>query len=367
MKKSILFILFLFPFVLPAETGLWCLEGKIDEAIPIRVNLIRLDNDLSGYVYLDRVAIPYRLNGTITGKSVSLTESDLKGEEVGKVVATINFDGTWEGSWTQTKQGKVYSFQLTDSKDGLRFKPLFWKESIPLFEGGPEDFNGEEIPNAEYRVGFLEPTNVSGYEPVSKNLAETLLIGAFGPDADLSNSESAQSSLNAYYKSLYAEAADDAKTPSMCFACSWTLENHAEIIYNQNSFLSIGFGSYEFSGGAHGSFRNDFIVYDLKLDRRLHLGDIFANPSDPGIDRAIERVYVNYEEISDETNMEDYGLFVQHLYPSSNFYITHGGIAFHYGLYEIAPYVAGTTDIFVPWVDLKPFLKEGSPLMRLIP
>ncbi|MFA6034701.1 MAG: RsiV family protein, partial [Myxococcota bacterium] len=51
--------------------------------------------------------------------------------------------------------------------------------------------------------------------------------------------------------------------------------------------------------------------------------------------------------------------------PNDNFFVTKGGVGFHFNIYEIACYAIGSFDAFIPFVELKGLLKENSPISQL--
>jgi hypothetical protein len=53
--------------------------------------------------------------------------------------------------------------------------------------------------------------------------------------------------------------------------------------------------------------------------------------------------------------------------PNDNFFVTKGGVGFHFNIYEITPYAVGSFDAFIPFNELKGLLKENSPISHLAP
>ena len=61
-----------------------------------------------------------------------------------------------------------------------------------------------------------------------------------------------------------------------------------------------------------------------------------------------------------DAELQEAGFFESHWNTiSENISLGKNGITFHYGLYEVAPYSMGFTEITLPYGAVKPFLKPG--------
>jgi hypothetical protein len=52
-------------------------------------------------------------------------------------------------------------------------------------------------------------------------------------------------------------------------------------------------------------------------------------------------------------------LFDKHLALTKNFYVTGKGVGFIYNPYEVAPYVVGEIELYVPFSEITDILKPG--------
>ena len=341
-----------------AQTEAFTLSGSLNDRYTVHLDLQQSQQELHGYYHYDKVGEPIILRGNREGNSFTLTEETLGGTETGKFTGSIHSDGTWKGTWVSIGGDREFSFAFSEAEsEGLSFELLSLDKRESLFDGF-------ESPACSLEYEFLEPKSQNG-KPVSTGLKTSLYQAYFGPDPESDDPlENFQVSATEYL-SDYHEAAEG-QAPGYCFGCEWSFSKGVEVLYNRNEVLSMGIGHYQYSGGAHGSFGMDYFVYDLELDRELRLEDLFRDPEDPALVAIIERAYLISNGFTGEEELASLGLFVQHLYASSNFFVTPGGVGFHYGLYEIAPYVAGTTDLFVYMADLEPFIKEDSPIRRFL-
>ena len=63
--------------------------------------------------------------------------------------------------------------------------------------------------------------------------------------------------------------------------------------------------------------------------------------------------------IKDDEPLSQSGFFIDTISLSNDFYLNNDGIGFFYNYYEIAPFSAGTSDIFISFGKFKEFIKPG--------
>lgn len=126
--------------------------------------------------------------------------------------------------------------------------------------------------------------------------------------------------------------------------------------YNNNDILSVSNYIFDFSGGAHPNHATYFNNYDLTAGKRIVWEDVFSVPkSEMGtLMAAYFRKARGMQEEEPLKNM----LFESQIFPNDNFYVTGGGIGFWYIPYEVAAYVYGDTEVFIPYSALNPYLQK---------
>lgn len=123
------------------------------------------------------------------------------------------------------------------------------------------------------------------------------------------------------------------------------------VTYNQNCVLSLYFGQYEYTGGAHGMTIRSSDTWDLQRSRKMELKDLFAvkqNYNEYVIAQINQQIA---EDIAsgDDMYFEDYPHLVVNNFKPNNFYLTEDGAVFYYQHYDIAPYAAGIRTFLIPY------------------
>ncbi|NLY55459.1 MAG: DUF3298 and DUF4163 domain-containing protein [Firmicutes bacterium] len=113
----------------------------------------------------------------------------------------------------------------------------------------------------------------------------------------------------------------------------YDIQTEVEINTLTDELLSITIYYYQYTGGAHGFTDKRSYNYDLRNGRRLELADLFA----PGVDYLTFVTRQIKEQIGESPEYWDFEL----IDPNQPFFIRDGQVYVYFGLYEIAPYVAG--------------------------
>lgn len=125
--------------------------------------------------------------------------------------------------------------------------------------------------------------------------------------------------------------------------------------------LSVGYFSYNFSGGAHGSYGTTAASYDLRTGRRLRYADIFVPAAEGQLSALLGRAVRPLLGLAPADPLDKL-LFVKEMPVTPNVFLTAGGAVFVYQPYEIAAYAQGEVRVFVPLAELQPLLRGGLPL-----
>ena len=124
------------------------------------------------------------------------------------------------------------------------------------------------------------------------------------------------------------------------------------IDYLSEKIASINKYFYEYTGGAHGLHGKIYKVYSLSNGERLKIEDILIDVNNLDlINKVKEKLLSNADEES-YFNLD--GLSLQ----ENNFYITSKGLTFTWGIYEIAPYATGDSEVLFLVDEIMPYLKD---------
>lgn len=115
-----------------------------------------------------------------------------------------------------------------------------------------------------------------------------------------------------------------------------------------------------YEGGAHGINQLITLNFEAKTGRQLKLADIFA----PGYEEPLKAILM--KALKEKTGfmtlsaLRDKGyLYKMEIFPSENFILGEETITFVYNPYEIAPYAVGSTELIIPFSDVKDLLKNS--------
>lgn len=124
------------------------------------------------------------------------------------------------------------------------------------------------------------------------------------------------------------------------------------IDYLSEKIASINKYFYEYEGGAHGVHGKIYKVYSLSNGERLKIEDILIDVNNLDlINKVKEKLLSNADEES-YFNLDALSL------QENNFYITSKGLTFTWGIYEIAPYATGDSEVLFSIDEIMPYLKD---------
>lgn len=131
------------------------------------------------------------------------------------------------------------------------------------------------------------------------------------------------------------------------------------VLFNRSGLLSIDLSSYAFTGGAHGSNRTEYFVFDTLSGDRLKLRDVFEEHFENALNTLIDKRYREMKGLSssEKLNGEKGELFENFIHFNNNFALTDKGVSFLYNQYEIAARPAGTIKVDLSYSELSAVLK----------
>ena len=124
------------------------------------------------------------------------------------------------------------------------------------------------------------------------------------------------------------------------------------IDYLSEKIASINKYFYEYEGGAHGVHGKIYKVYSLSNGERLKIEDILIDVNDLDLLNKVKEKLLSIADEESYFNLD--GLSLQ----ENNFYITSKGLTFTWGIYEIAPYAMGDSEVLFLVDEIMPYLKD---------
>jgi hypothetical protein len=323
---------------------------------------MRAGESIRGYYYYDKYQIPIKLNSgkldETTGK-FSFIEYTPTQERSGSVFA--QFQGKKiVGRWMDADSSQQFPIELVKSMDAYSLPmEVFHEEDISaLLKGKTKTptltfIRTILMPDASYGGSEKEPI----YQIFESFLGDDTSVIKGNPYAtiekmkDISVQDYRESNLD-----LYEEDPDMFES-----TMNWSEVAHTLPIYNDNDLLSVRQEWYSYTGGAHGNYGSSNYAINLKTGKRIKLEDLFLEGSQDELSSIIEQKILEQQRkfIGERASLQDAGFFVAEIKPTDNFYLTQKGIGFYYSPYEIAPYVMGAIEVFVPFTDCKGLIKKN--------
>jgi hypothetical protein len=213
-------------------------------------------------------------------------------------------------------------------------------------------------PDSSCTVAKIYYPVFSGQSALNDTVSHTLvnLFGADDPETDLEQ-------YTQHFLAGYEAFKKHDKRSSMFF----TLDSHAKIVRQDSSLTTLEIGGYSFKGGAHGSSITRFINWNTKAQKSVSLGDILVANYKEKLTAIADTIFRKQEKLSDTASLADDYFFKDSKFAlNENYSITPIGIRFLYNQYEIKPYAAGQTDLFIPYAKIKTLLKPNTVVTQYL-
>ncbi|WP_288694512.1 DUF3298 domain-containing protein [uncultured Brachyspira sp.] len=128
-----------------------------------------------------------------------------------------------------------------------------------------------------------------------------------------------------------------------------------DILYFNDTTISINSYSSIYMGGAHGVYNNTSLVYSLKDGEKISITNLIKDFKDEKLSISMKSKLLS---ISDRTE-EDYLVPLDEItLEDTSFYVYKDGIHFVWPIYTITAYVQGETEIVYSFDEIRPFVNE---------
>lgn len=337
------------------------LVGRIDSDQEITINLVKLNDSLyADLVYDSKLCNFSVLSGKIDPEGNFLLrypfcDSGMVFE--GRFITRQSLSGTYS-----SVNGEIsHPFVLVESYPEGSIPLLAYYNHFSL-----NLVDKPDSPKAETSHCLIIPGESSN--PVLSDSLRILMISGFTREPDLQKDpEKAIHSIQQRFINNYLSSNESLyKTMPDAGSLNWTLLKFMHILYNDNNLLSYYILTYAYTGGAHGMETLELTVADTRSGKALTLNDLFKPGYESPLTVLLTQRLKEMVGIDQKEKLTDNGFFVDDVTPNANFYLTGNGIGFVYNHYEIAPYVNGPTDIFLPFEGLKKILLGTGSLSVLL-
>jgi hypothetical protein len=339
--------------------------GKLDTSMRITLDLLFQEGKVTGYYYYyfpepgNNRAFYYGktipVHGFMDGDKFMLTEF---GESGSRFNCILEKNNKITGTWQRGESEKMIPFHFTEDYSGgsLPFSCYTLNSKSYLKKGKGAEKNS---PKAEIKLVLLYP-DLPASNPLKDSLDFTISKYLYTDTVPFKNPELLLKDITNEFFDSYHEAFDGVKMNESSASFNWEEIVSMEICYNERDIASLKIDKYAFTGGAHGIKISQYIVCDLKHNRHLMLKDIMQEDYEARLNDILNEKLRKLNGIKPEEKLKESGFFDERIETSENFYINKDGIGFFYNLYHIAPYSAGSTELFLTFNELKEILDPGS-------
>ncbi len=320
-----------------------------------------LNNKISGIYYYENIGTPsYFSAQVIAGDSLMLLEQPLAGK------------------YSENERFATMKLKLTDSllsgiwqsADRIRSFPVMLKESYPegSFRFSIATIEDSSRPFPKYVDGPIARAKITSVVPdtnIVKENADFLkseIAALLGYDK-ISSNNSVEDVAHKYIYDYFFRYNKGLPSPSdtsidlKSTTFKYEYDQKIGVVFNRDDLVIFSSYTFDYTGGAHPNHNTTFFCVDVKNKKRLGLDDVLIMDS-AKIAPIFEKVLRKERKIASSDKLNSI-LFENYILPNDNFYFNKIGIVFFYNPYEIAPYVYGDTELFIPYTTLAPYLKPS--------
>ncbi|AEM20821.1 hypothetical protein Bint_0187 [Brachyspira intermedia PWS/A] len=308
------------------ESKFYLLEGSISgEKADMYLYVNEKDKKVSGYYYTKNKKSV--ITGTINNKKLNLQEVDENNNMHASIVGNLSDDIVLsaEIKYEESEEVKDMEFSLN------RNLPVYYADIIDYYKN-------ESISNSIF------------------SYHRTLFL--FSKSNDM-NSVDMESSIN-YVEEECDNYYNEWKGLLDVSNTTYEIDNTINVGYIDNKIIALDNYSSMYTGGDYTAKANIQEVFSLESSNLITIRDLISDFNNPDLislmrDKILETGY----------SKEDYYEFNSITLESSSFRILPNSINFVWQANDISPYSVGITEISFTFEELKPYVKDVSPLYYL--
>lgn len=353
---------------MPSHSFYKHLSGTLDTTMQLTVDLFSHNGDITGYYYYffyepgNENIIHYGktvpIEGTITGSTIILNEFSEHGSSFN---GYIDSENKISGSWLRKEYEESIPFSIQEdySLGSLPFKfySQTYQEKLDIETSVPN-----YQPAAKINLVLLYPDLPNG-NPLKDTLDFFITQFLINNKESIASPKSLLDKISSEFFESYFTATEGIEDISTSASLNWEKNLSMDIRHNENNVVSIEFEKYAYTGGAHGISITEYAVCDLVKNKKLSLNDFFKENAKTEIDNILDSKLRKLNGLNQEESLREAGFFIDKVEWSDNFFINNQGIGFFYNVYEIAPYASGTTELFIPFIEIEALLNPNHPFV----
>ena len=177
--------------------------------------------------------------------------------------------------------------------------------------------------------------------------------------------------IHAHYEEVMAQylaSYDTMRVQMPDLTMGWNYTKVIEVSKQIPGYLTAHISIYEFSGGAHPNFVDQYHHFEIASGREIMLSELLLPGGESEMKAIAEGIFRKEFKLDDKINLDTAGFFFEKGKFSlpSNYLLTSTGIQFHYNDYEIRSHAEGPYDLIVPFAAIEKIAKPNSYLGSII-
>lgn len=327
-------------------------EGTISGQSVV-VYLEKDDSNYNGYYYYSKIGRPITLSGTAIGKDslllqeypVGNTYSDTETPQLRCAFSGEDIVGEW------SSKDKKHAISLKEKyvSGSYGFEMKKYHDTAMLVNDPKSPFA-----SSSYKIPLA-----TGSSEEAKWLNEQIKKSLNGNKVNGTLEEVIKVNSNRFFARYRSDNQEEVKAytgkeDGYPYHLNYDETINRSIRYNENGLVTIEESCYSYTGGAHGNYASSFSNYDAVNKKELKLQDVITADSTT-LQRVLEQQFRKDYNIPAPKPLTEI-LFEPHLAATDNFYLNEKGLGFLYNPYEVAPYVVGQIEVFIPYTVLNNYL-----------
>jgi hypothetical protein len=154
----------------------------------------------------------------------------------------------------------------------------------------------------------------------------------------------------------------EAHAPQEDLQAYWYADIQVKVITDQPDYTVVTCEKDFFTGGAHDLYDHLYLNYDKRNHRMVTLDSQLKPNAQNQLKAIAERIFRKNEGLNPTAELDGYFFKDEQFALPADFTITDKGVSFYYQYNEIKPFAAGTTQLLVPFAELKNLVQPGSVL-----
>jgi hypothetical protein len=156
---------------------------------------------------------------------------------------------------------------------------------------------------------------------------------------------------------------DDFSKENKAYGQTWFMNGKVEVAAQQQQYLSLLYTYVNYEGGAHPNSAFTYLNYNPVSHQEILLDSLIKPGTMPQLTAVAEKIFRKNEKLSVTASLKDAYFFENDKFSlNQNFSITKEGLKFLYNPYEIKAYAFGTTELLIPFTELKDIARPNSLL-----